>query len=228
MYINPVMCHHLYCQKIWRRRRNSNSRIGCPTYSLSRGAPSATWVRLRISRSISENSYATWRLDHVASWWQDSNLQPSDYKSLALPLRHISRYSQPELHWNSWPKNCFYGIQFILLNCNWSHSDGVPRAARTLDSLLKRQVLYRLSYRYIYLFNTHFWGRSPRECATLIHIPILLIKLVIDLPVFRLEANDGTDPSLSVQKTDVLPLYESAIQCVFIYRYSTGTLTPGD
>jgi hypothetical protein len=33
---------------IWRRRRDLNPRAGHPTYALSRGAPSATWVLLRI------------------------------------------------------------------------------------------------------------------------------------------------------------------------------------
>ena len=31
----------------WRRRRDLNPRDGFPPYSLSRGAPSATWVLLR-------------------------------------------------------------------------------------------------------------------------------------------------------------------------------------
>ena len=32
----------------WRRRRDLNPRAGCPTYTLSRGASSASWVLLRI------------------------------------------------------------------------------------------------------------------------------------------------------------------------------------
>ena len=32
---------------IWRRRRDSNSRAGYPTYALSRGASSPTWVLLQ-------------------------------------------------------------------------------------------------------------------------------------------------------------------------------------
>ena len=34
----------------WRRRRDLNPRTVLPAYSLSRGAPSATWVLLRIGR----------------------------------------------------------------------------------------------------------------------------------------------------------------------------------
>ena len=34
----------------WRRRRDLNPRTVLPAYSLSRGAPSATWVLLRIDR----------------------------------------------------------------------------------------------------------------------------------------------------------------------------------
>ena len=36
----------------WRRRRDLNPRDGFPPYSLSRGAPSATWVLLRIKKLI--------------------------------------------------------------------------------------------------------------------------------------------------------------------------------
>ena len=32
----------------WRRRRDSNSRAGYPTYALSRGASSPTWVLLQV------------------------------------------------------------------------------------------------------------------------------------------------------------------------------------
>ena len=28
----------------------------------------------------------TWVLRHIWSWWQESNLQPTDYKSVALPI----------------------------------------------------------------------------------------------------------------------------------------------
>ena len=37
---------------IWRRRRDSNPRAGYPTYALSRGASSPTWVLLRVTYSI--------------------------------------------------------------------------------------------------------------------------------------------------------------------------------
>ena len=32
----------------WRRRRDLNPRAGCPTYTLSRGASSASWVFLQV------------------------------------------------------------------------------------------------------------------------------------------------------------------------------------
>ncbi len=32
----------------WRRRRDLNPRAGFPAYSLSRGAPSASWVLLQV------------------------------------------------------------------------------------------------------------------------------------------------------------------------------------
>ena len=41
-------CIHIV-QPFWRRRRDLNSRAGCPAYTLSRGASSATWVLLRIT-----------------------------------------------------------------------------------------------------------------------------------------------------------------------------------
>ena len=37
---------------IWRRRRDLNPRDGFPPYSLSRGAPSASWVLLQIRYSL--------------------------------------------------------------------------------------------------------------------------------------------------------------------------------
>lgn len=33
------------------------------------------------------------------SWWWDSNSQPIDYKSIALPLRHISKYNSNNRQW---------------------------------------------------------------------------------------------------------------------------------
>ena len=33
------------------------------------------------------------------SWWWDSNSQPIDYKSIALPLRHISKYNSNNRYW---------------------------------------------------------------------------------------------------------------------------------
>ena len=41
----------LSCVSCWRRKRDLNPRYGIPYYSLSRGAPSASWVFLH-SRSI--------------------------------------------------------------------------------------------------------------------------------------------------------------------------------
>ena len=40
---------------LWRRWRDLNSRAGFPTYTLSRGASSPTWVLLRISRWITKS-----------------------------------------------------------------------------------------------------------------------------------------------------------------------------
>ena len=54
---------------IWRRRRDLNPRAGYPTYTLSRGASSASWV-----------------LPQNKKWLrrQDSNLRPDGYEPSAL------------------------------------------------------------------------------------------------------------------------------------------------
>ena len=55
-----IIIYLLVCQQLFwsffksyfqtkRRKRDSNPRAGCPTYTLSRGASSASWVFLRIS-----------------------------------------------------------------------------------------------------------------------------------------------------------------------------------
>ena len=45
-----ISYNHIHCQYIWRKRkrrkRDLNPRAGCPTYTLSRGASSASWVFL--------------------------------------------------------------------------------------------------------------------------------------------------------------------------------------
>ena len=42
-------------REIWRRSRDLNPGDGIPSYSLSRGAPSASWVLLQIAVCLAEN-----------------------------------------------------------------------------------------------------------------------------------------------------------------------------
>ena len=70
----------------WRRRRDLNPRDGFPPYSLSRGAPSATWVLLRVR--IRNREVRKWRRE-----W-DSNprlLRVTGFQDrLLTPLGHLS------------------------------------------------------------------------------------------------------------------------------------------
>lgn len=49
------------------------------------------------------------------SWWWDSNSQPIDYKSIALPLRHISKYNPNIRHWLVAVPVLLSGTSFLLL-----------------------------------------------------------------------------------------------------------------
>ena len=71
----------------WRRRRDLNPRDGFPPYSLSRGAPSATWVLLRAESNIDleqkcggESGIRTHGCLRIAGF-QDRFLQPLGHLS---------------------------------------------------------------------------------------------------------------------------------------------------
>ena len=83
----------------WRSRRDSNSRAGYPTYALSRGASSPTWVLLRMSRErvrwAAIPAYAivkkVWRRGRDSNPWlfrvtgfQDRLLKPLGHLSVQL------------------------------------------------------------------------------------------------------------------------------------------------
>ena len=71
---------------IWRRRRDLNPRDGFPPYSLSRGAPSATWVllhakyRIHLKKCGGESGIRTHGCFHIAGF-QDRFLQPLGHLS---------------------------------------------------------------------------------------------------------------------------------------------------
>ena len=70
---------------IWRRRRDLNPRDGFPPYSLSRGAPSATWVLL----------HAKYRI-HLEKMWRrewDSNPRTLARRRFSRPVPSTARTS---------------------------------------------------------------------------------------------------------------------------------------
>ena len=89
----------------------------------------------------------------VLSHFADSNRGPTHYECVALPT---------ELKWRR--RRCFVGVRRLELPAStsrtWRASQlrytprfGVLAGIRTLDPLIKSQLLYQLSYQDIYLFS---------------------------------------------------------------------------
>ena len=88
----------------WRRRRDSNPRAGFPTYALSRGASSPTWVLLQLvaflwklfcfcchaSKTIGGEGGIRTRGSHRVTGFQDQ---------LHKPLGHLSIYASAAGYW---------------------------------------------------------------------------------------------------------------------------------
>ena len=72
----------------WRGRRDLNPRTVLPAYSLSRGAPSATWVLPRVE-NMKQDEIIQWRRE------RDSNPRPVRVTGfqdrLLKPLGHLSK-----------------------------------------------------------------------------------------------------------------------------------------
>ena len=90
---------------IWRRRRDLNPRDGFPPYSLSRGAPSATWVLL----------HAKYRI-HLKKMWRrewDSNPRMLPHRRFSRPVPSTTRTS---LHVRS-PAKCKKDDTTLFAHC---------------------------------------------------------------------------------------------------------------
>ena len=90
---------------IWRRRRDLNPRDGFPPYSLSRGAPSATWVLL----------HAKYRI-HLEKMWRrewDSNPRMLPHRRFSRPVPSTTRTS---LHVRS-PAKCKKDDTTLFAHC---------------------------------------------------------------------------------------------------------------
>ncbi len=107
---------------IWRRRRDLNPRDGFPPYSLSRGAPSATWVLL----------HAKYRI-HLEKMWRrewDSNPRMLPHRRFSRPVPSTTRTS---LHVRS-PAKCKKMIPHFshIVNCRLQYfSAFFPNSALT-------------------------------------------------------------------------------------------------
>ena len=73
----------------WRRRRDLNPRAGYPAYSLSRGAPSASWVLLQVENK--KTDWIVWRRE-----W-DSNPRKLALRWFSRPVPSTARPSLPVL-----------------------------------------------------------------------------------------------------------------------------------
>ena len=73
--------------KRWRRRGDSNSRAGCPTYRFSRPDPSATWVLLHI---ITDVVFRDAPDSHALSLPNRANvLYPPDHEHFRSTFRRV-------------------------------------------------------------------------------------------------------------------------------------------
>jgi hypothetical protein len=83
----------------WRRRRDLNPRAGCPTYTLSRGASSATWVLLHMApqagfepatdRLTADSSTTELLRNNKASTYSLHNLCPRLRKKIQEAARRV-------------------------------------------------------------------------------------------------------------------------------------------
>ena len=92
-----------YIRKIWSGRRDSNSRpspwqgdalpLSHFRTLIYKNIGRGWWIRTTESSANGFTVRPLWPLGKPSifwSWWRESNPQPADYKSAALPLSHIS------------------------------------------------------------------------------------------------------------------------------------------
>ena len=103
----------------WRRRRDLNPRAGHPTYALSRGAPSATWVLLHILLAWRRGRDSNPRHLSVSLVFKTSSINHSDtspyweYTIVVKQLWNLCKHRFHNWHFNSISKeirsvNLFY------------------------------------------------------------------------------------------------------------------------
>ena len=80
------------------------------------------------------------------SWRRESNSQPADYKSAALPLSHTSESLKKLATWNGLEPSTSSVTGWHSNQLNYQAIFGGRNRARTYDPLLVRQVLSQLSY----------------------------------------------------------------------------------
>ena len=79
------------------------------------------------------------------SWWRESNPQPADYKSAALPLSHTSESLKKLATWNGLEPSTSSVTGWHSNQLNYQAANGGSYRARTYDPLLVRQMLSQLS-----------------------------------------------------------------------------------
>ena len=167
----------------WSGRRDSNSRPSpwqgdALPLSHFRIFGRGRWIRTIESSANGFTVRPLWPLGNPSklfwSWWRESNPQPADYKSAALPLSHTSiKYLKKLATWNGLEPSTssVTGWHSNQLNYQAIFNGGRNRA-RTYDPLLVRQVLSQLSYTPSHPLTTRvpfYYTQVRPECQVFFH-----------------------------------------------------------
>ena len=109
------------------------------------------WIRTIESSANGFTVRPLWPLGNPSinkywSWWRESNPQPADYKSAALPLSHTSESLKKLATWNGLEPSTSSVTGWHSNQLNYQAANGGSYRARTYDPLLVRQMLSQLSY----------------------------------------------------------------------------------